>query len=366
MYIQLLVVFLAMAGAFIFSHGNRAPGQHQRGRKNYIIFVCVLFILQSALRDLTVGADTYAYYRSFQDIKYFSWDNIFQRFHDVYIQKEGKDAGYTLLLKIFQIFFTEYRVFLFAVAIFFFFFLGRTLYRNTDSIQDVLIATCIYQALFYSFFSITGTRQTIATGFILWGYQYIADRKLLKFTILILIAAFIHKSALIFYPFFFIAPLRFRRLILTAGIVFFPIMLTFGRGIATYMAKISASDAYMAYAESEYETSGARTFALFILLVGIASWIKLSALKTLPYNNYYITALALAIVFTPLTWIDPSLMRIVQYYSIFTIFLIPQLTQVYTKNMVDRQLIINIIIFVFILFIIKNNSIYSFCWDNFL
>lgn len=170
MEIQLLVLMLAFLGAWYYSLLPAAtPIRENRNRKNYIIFICIILILQSALRHVAVGADTYAYYLKFEEIKLTSWQEIWENFRSVYVLGEGKDAGYPLIQKVFQFFSGEYRIFLFFVAVIFFSSLGYFIYTQTKYISDVFVAIAIYEVLFYSFFSITGLRQTLATAFTFGG-----------------------------------------------------------------------------------------------------------------------------------------------------------------------------------------------------
>lgn len=365
MYIQLLVIFLSLIAAWYYSQGLTLLNRDHR-RKQYVIFVCILLILQSGLRHVAVGPDTYAYNRLFDEIKTTNWEQIWQNFYNVYILGEGKDAGYPLLEKIFQIIFPEYRIFLFAVAIFFFWTLGRFLYKNTTQIGDILISLCLYQVLFYSFFSITGIRQTIATSFTLLGYEYIQNKKIIPFIILILIAAFIHKSVLIFLPFYFIANFKYSRWLLIGATIAIPFIFPIARRFAFLLASISASDAYMTYAESDYETSGAQTFLIFMILLALASIFK--SKSVLSYNiintSPIINAFALALIFTPLAWIDPSLMRIVQYYSIFSLLLLPILINVYSSKIKNRNFIMLICILLLCFVLIQRNTDYAFFWEN--
>ena len=365
MYIQLLVIFLALIGAWYYSQGLTLLNRDHR-RKQYVIFVCILLILQSGLRHVAVGPDTYAYNRLFDEIKTTNWEQIWQNFYNVYILGEGKDAGYPLLEKLFQIIFPEYRIFLFAVAIFFFWTLGRFLYRNTIQIGDILISLCLYQVLFYSFFSITGIRQTIATSFTLLGYEYIQNKKIIPFIILILIAAFIHKSVLIFLPFYFIANFKYSRWLLIGSTLAVPFIFPLARQFATILAALSASDTYMAYAESDYETSGAQVFFIFMFLIALVTIFKSKSIihnkniNTVPIINGF----SLALIFTPLTWVDPSLMRVVQYYSIFSLLLLPILIDIYSSSRQNKNVITAICILLLCLILIRRNAEYAFLWEN--
>lgn len=366
MEIQLLVLMLALLGAWYYSLLPAAtPIRENRNRKNYIIFICIILILQSALRHVAVGADTYAYYLKFEEIKLTSWQEIWENFRSVYVLGEGKDAGYPLIQKVFQFFSGEYRIFLFFVAVIFFSSLGYFIYTQTKYISDVFVAIAIYEVLFYSFFSITGLRQTLATTFTFWGLHFIRQRKLWQYTLLIICAAFIHKSVLLFYPFYFIARLNRPRQLLAASFVIFPVMFVFGRSVAGIMALLSAQDNYMGYALSDANPTGAVDFSIFLLGCGILGWIALRNAKQRDSDMPIIyNAISIAIIFTPLTWIDSSLMRIVQYFSIFILVFLPYVINNLSRDYQTRIVAIVVLTVLFVSVIIMRNVDYAFMWEQ--
>ena len=366
MEIQLLVLMLAFLGAWYYSLLPAAtPIRENRNRKNYIIFICIILILQSALRHVAVGADTYAYYLKFEEIKLTSWQEIWENFRSVYVLGEGKDAGYPLIQKVFQFFSGEYRIFLFFVAVIFFSSLGYFIYTQTKYISDVFVAIAIYEVLFYSFFSITGLRQTLATAFTFWGLHFIRQRKLWQYTLLIICAAFIHKSVLLFYPFYFIARLNRPRQLLAASFVIFPVRFVFGRSVAGIMALLSAQDNYMGYALSDANPTGAVDFSIFLLGCGILGWIALRNAKQRDSDMPIIyNAISIAIIFTPLTWIDSSLMRIVQYFSIFILVFLPYVINNLFRDYQTRIVAIVVLMVLFVSVIIMRNVDYAFMWEQ--
>ena len=366
MEIQLLVLMLALLGAWYYSLLPAAtPIRENRNRKNYIIFICIILILQSALRHVAVGADTYAYNLKFEEIKLTSWQEIWENFRSVYVLGEGKDAGYPLIQKVFQFFSGEYRIFLFFVAVIFFSSLGYFIYTQTKYISDVFVAIAIYEVLFYSFFSITGLRQTLATAFTFWGLHFIRQRKLWQYTLLIICAAFIHKSVLLFYPFYFIARLNRPRQLLAASFVIFPVMFVFGRSVAGIMALLSAQDNYMGYALSDANPTGAVDFSIFLLGCGILGWIALRNAKQRDSDMPIIyNAISIAIIFTPLTWIDSSLMRIVQYFSIFILVFLPYVINNLFRDYQTRIVAIVVLMVLFVSVIIMRNVDYAFMWEQ--
>lgn len=367
MHIQLLVLFLSLLGMAYFNQQRVLRGwDDNRTRKNYIIFCCVLLILQSGLRNVAVGADTYGYKLSFEAIERRSWSDIFENFYRVYVLGIGKDAGYPLIEKIFRLLSDNYQIYLIAIAIFFFYSFGRFVYQNTNSLRSMFIAMCVYQVFFYGFFSITGIRQTIATALILFSYELLIKRKLIPFLFLCFIAAFIHKSALLFIPFYFLANFKYPIKALSIVLISLPVVFVLIRPIARFLTSFSFSQSYANYANSTYETQGAQMFLVYMLVIAIGILYLKQRFKQADENTYRtLNGFCLALFFTPLTWVDPSMMRVVMYYSIFTLFLLGDLVDCFNSeyNKSSNNILILILV-VFGIVLVRRNADYAFFWEQ--
>ena len=61
----------------------------------------VLLILQSGLRHVAVGADTYQYFiNHYVEVERSSWSSLWQDCLVFYNERVGKDPGYHLFLKV--------------------------------------------------------------------------------------------------------------------------------------------------------------------------------------------------------------------------------------------------------------------------
>jgi transmembrane protein EpsG len=196
MIVNVIVILIILISGLVYSDRKSQFVDSDYNRKRYIKFVSFILILQSGLRNVAVGADTYAYYKNFEEIKNTSWQQIWNIIYEYYTAGTGKDPGYPAFLKVVQILITNYQIFLFLIAVFFFIALGSFIYKNTNKLNDAIFAFVLYSSLFYNFFSITGIRQTIATAATLFGYELIKKRKLIPFLILILLASTIHFTLL--------------------------------------------------------------------------------------------------------------------------------------------------------------------------
>lgn len=321
MIVNFIVILITIVSGLLFLNGKGRDVNSRENRKNYILFVSIILILQSGLRNVAVGADTYTYYLQFERIKHLSWTQIYNTIFKYYYMNIGKDPGYLVFQKIVQYIIPNYQLFLLLIAIFFFSALGNFIFKNTVRLMDALFAFVLYSALFFSFFSITGLRQTIATAATLLGYEFIKKRKLIPFLLLILLASTIHKSVLVFIIFYFIANVKNTKYYYIIAFLVLPVV-WFYRNIFNDFLRIAGGYESFVY----YEGTGAYTFTFMLLFVASMAWWRLNSLiKRNNQTQHFFNAFILALVFTPLVWVNPSAMRMVQYFSIFMLLLVPQL-----------------------------------------
>jgi len=364
MIVNLIIVGIILITGLMFYEDAGIYADSRYYRKRYILLICLILILQSGLRNVAVGADTYAYYESFELVKVTSWKEIGTTISDYYRHNIGKDPGYLAFQKISQVLITNYQIYLCLIAVLFFSALGNFIYKNTKRLADAIFAFILYLSLFYAFFSITGIRQTIATAATIWSFEFIKQRKLLPFLILILLASTIHKSALIFLPFYYIAPIKNTKYLYGIVSLLFILFMFFKIPVSAFFKRTGGYEDYI----TPYQGAGTYTFTFMLLLIGVIAFMQMNFIiyknKTvLPFYN----AFALAIVFAPLTWVNPSAMRVVQYYSIFMLLLIPNIIQSFRcYSLKIKRLAFSIAIAMLILLYIKSgmNSEYKFFWQT--
>lgn len=365
MLVNLIVIFLILLFGFLYSNGSRQKVDSSSNRKKYIWIISLILILQSGLRNVAVGDDTFQYFQLFEGIKSTSWQSIYEYAFEYYEFDIGKDPGYLAFQKAIQIVTGEYQIFLIIIAILFFSALGNFIYKNTTRLDDAILAFLIYSVLFYSFFSITGIRQTIATAATLYGYELIKRRKLIPFMILILIASTIHKSVLIFVPFYFVSQIKNAKYLYGIILVLFPLFMIYNNDLSNYVKVLGGYEEY-----DQFEGAGAYTFtAMFLLISIVALWRSEIIIKNNDNAQKYYIAFAIALIFIPLTWINPSTMRIVQYFSIFMLLLVPEIIysfQTLSEN-IKKGITTFVIVVMITLFVKANwnkNLDYGFFWEE--
>ena len=364
MWLQFLVIFLGLLGLSFF--GSPVDDKNIKGRLYYIRFIWLILVLQSCLRNVAVGADTFEYSRRFSYYSTLSWDNIWQSFLDSIFNNEGKEIGYTAFNKLISVFTDEFQWLLVVVAIIFFTVLCNFIYNNTKNTISVFFSLCLYQMLFYGFFSITGIRQTLAVAFVLWGFRFIKNRKIIYFLLTVLFASLFHKTALIALPFYYLARIKSVKTTLVIALICLPILLLFAREFAFLLADVVGD--YATYAESTFKGAGGPNYLILLLILVILTFLKYRNLINMKDINVipYINALAITVVLAPLVWVDPSFIRLSYYYSITLIALFPNLISfMYDPKESNSVFTITAIIILFTsLILFTQNSSYRFFWEE--
>lgn len=341
------------------------------------------WILLSGLRHFSIGADTVAYQFAFYDSKYKSWSVLFKNFRNtifnwklfdegiMYSGNEAtgsafdllmgenalavKDPGYAILCKAFYTIMPDYTAFLIFIAIVFTVPLAILIYRHS---KEPLMSFLIYSCLFYSFFAITGHRQTLATGIALIGYLAFAEKKrFIPFLITILLAYPLHKSVLAFIPIYFLQYIKMDRKKVIIVLIAFPIVFLLRGPLATVLSSFSGYDGY-----DKAEGGQGFTFLLVYVVLMIATlWKGKEATIINPHANWTLAAVCLAFLLTPLMFVNANLMRLVQYYSIFLMLYIPDLVMTFDDH--ETQFAYVLVLFVLVGLFVRNNPQYLFFWQ---
>lgn len=358
MIFQAVILVLAL---FLFLYFNNGVQRlyYYKYKKPYIWILMILCIAQSGLRDLSIGADTLNYHDMFYDAGMMSWREVLDAFHD---SETVKDPGYLAFNKLFYVICPSYRIFLIVTAIVFFYSLGKFLEKYTTSLVEVMVAIALYQCLFYSFFSITGIRQTLATAVSLFSIPYAIDRRFFKFILLVILASTQHRSALLF-SLFYILPLfkNIYRFQLCSFILYFLISFV---GV-TYLSIFLSNTMFDNYAhyllQQDYE--GAKVFQYFIwlLFVGLL-FLKKDTPNSGESTYVFANAVSVAFVLTPLVLLNPSNMRILQYFSICSLIILPRLCLSFGRK---YSVFISLIVFLCLsAYTLYRQTEYKFFWQT--
>lgn len=348
MAVYIINIILIVVWGILFTHKGK------QGRKLICILCCIQWILISGLRAYSVGADTLTYKNAFLNVYYRSWGEIWDSIVNYIHGIDGiKDPGYPLFEKICQIFIGKnYTVFLLIIACMFTIPMSKWIYKYSN---DPCISFLIFSSLFFSFFAITGHRQTIATSLVVFGgYACIKKSRWFPYILLHFIAFFIHKSSIVFLFFYVFKFVKINKPYWIISASFIVLSWIFRNQIMSVLGTFMGYDGYI----EQYEGAGAYTFSLLLTLVYVAVIVLFHGFSKNEDIRMAVHGLTLAMLFTPLTFINPSAMRVVQYFSLFIMVLIPEIIRYFKgKERICVQCLCGAIL---IIHVLSGNFEYSF------
>ena len=207
-------IYMIMAAAVLFL-ALLMRGDLPQNRR-YIIWACILMFIVYGLRDAySVGNDSAtSYLHQFENLKNTSWTQL----------REGVDLNDNIFWRLFAklghtIFNGDYQLFVATISAFVVTVFGRFIYRySVNPVQSFVY----YWGLWFYTFNFSALKQSIAMTFLLLAFDSIMDRKVIKFLIIVSVAALFHFPAIVFLPAFWLVKLNPRReflFVLAAAIV---------------------------------------------------------------------------------------------------------------------------------------------------
>lgn len=327
-------------------------------KKAVCIIGAVNWILLSGLRHLSVGADTYAYKYLFNDAARQSWSSTFEQLRlRLTLANTTKDPGYTIAVKLFQCVSDDYRLWLVLIACVFIIPMAIWIYKYSS---DPCMSFIVFSTLFYSFFAITGLRQTIATAIAFFGGMRLIEKKRpILFLLTILFASLIHASSITLLPLYFLDKIKISKIVLSVYWFLIVFVFVFRDSVFNILKLFSG---YGAYVKSEMASGGAFMLLIIAMAAVYTVFYKQIGISNSAQLNMASNSLFMACIFTPLLLVNESCMRIVQYYSIFIMILLPEYKHIFKK---DSQTVFSAIVCAaMILLLIRNHPTYHFFWES--
>ena len=329
----------------------------KKGKLYFCIQVSIQWIIISGFRSVEVGADTWRYKFMFDEALAQSWSEVFQDFKLWFNSAESiKDPGYTIFQKLLQIFIKDYQIFLILVATIFIVPMSVWIYKNSE---NALFSYIIFSCLFYSFFAITGTRQTIVTGIMVFiGFDLLKKKKNGLYYLLLLLLIPIHKSVIALAIVPFIRKIK----ISDMAILVWSILILFGYIFRVELMSVLSSIVGYSEYDKFYEGAGASTFAILYYLLTLVGLMFNKRIKQMGENMVIsFNMVVVGAVLLPLTFINQSAMRAVQYFSVYLMLYIPQLMSLFVKR--DIAIMNVLLISALIILLILNKPSYTFFWQ---
>ena len=311
--------------ALILLFGLLLHGE-QRGNTKFILVAALLMFCVLGLRDAyTVGNDSASSYRlQFESLKDKDWSDLggpFDWVQDLEKQsgRDDKNVGLEYMMKlVYDSTDGDYQFFITMIS-FFVILANAHLIRkySPDPLQSILYC---FGLLYFSFY-FSALKQSVAMIFVIYSFDAITDRKLLKFLILLALASVFHYPALVFLPAYWIGNMRLGRSYLILLALILLIVYIYRNNIVEWM-----SDAY--YGEDSDHTVASNSHFLMnkvivmLIIIGAALVVR----PPDPSDRVYCSLLALigvATVLQTFAGYGNIFERLADYYFQFSFVFLP-------------------------------------------
>ena len=310
-----------------------------KDKQHFYLIPAIMLILLAGLRHSSVGVDIPGYVDKFIEISKCEWENLFLK-KQIFSHYE---PGYIILNKCISLVTKSEQLFLLIMALLVYLPVCVLYYRNT---QQSFLALCLYICIPSFVVLFSGLRQAIATSFIIGSFQYIKEKKLIKFLFWVAVASLFHQTSLCFLLAYPLYHLRLKKD--KYPVVFVLLLLVFlGRNfLLKYLFNfaIFINDKYESYEIAN--TSSYTMIAVYLLLLCFSLLFCKDSKNMISLRNLFL----MVIFFQFFASIQTNVARLGYYYLIFFPLYIVQCFEDFNiKEIWARKLIISIVMTVFFL-----------------
>lgn len=286
---------------------NAIDNIEYKSTKKYLILIGLILTLIPGLRHYSIGLDTFQYEDFFKGLP----SSLALAF-----KQSRLEPGYTLLNVLFKSFdFVVVQIVVSSILIFFSF---RMVRRYSPMIWLSCLLFIIY-CFYYRCFN--EMRQAIALGFICLSFDYIIEKKIIKYLICLFAAAVFHQTSLIFLStivLLFVDKIKWWQIV---GLF----LCTFGLTIyANFIIQ-----AFLPLFRTDYsgmdEEAGGWGLLLLQVFTFVLAIFRYRYLKWDRTNIILIFMMGVSVAIFPICHINPMLFRLEDYYFVFMIILVPRI-----------------------------------------
>lgn len=300
----LLVISILVTGFFL--HGGEAKN------KRFIIVACLLLFAVYGLRSAyALGADTSSsYLHMYQRMPAVDWSSV-----NPFRRGEYNTLFY-FSAKLFSVMGLDYQWFVSAIALFVTVSFGHWVYRySVNPMQSILY----FFGLMHFTLHFNILKQSVSMALLLWAFDGIMDRKLIKYLLLVGLASLFHFPSAVFLPAYWIAKVK-------SGRAYVLIMVTALILVSRFRSQIL--QLMVSFYETDIGVTGARFIGnKVIIMLGIVGAGFLLRLPT-KEDGLYTTLLqfmGVAILLQTFSYYNNTFERLADYYFQFGILLIPMI-----------------------------------------
>lgn len=291
-----------------------------KGKKAIYIIGCLLMITFSIFRDITVGADTGWYSQCFIYINRFGTLRQALSF--------GWEPLYIVINRVIGYFTENEYIFLAAIS----FLIIVPIFRSIRRYSSFpIMSLLIYLALGYYYGSNGVFRLWLSIAILTFSYKYIIDRNFIKFMIVCCIAFFMHRTAIVFVPAYFLYNMKINDKILFSGILAGGFLGMFGDRIVLFLNQFARIQTY------EHGFNGGIANLVFIWMCLLIIYFFIKGREISDKERLFFNMLWIAAIMQPISLSFSIWSRIVNYFAFSLVYLIPNTIDTYLDTIDNKS-----------------------------
>lgn len=287
----------------------------KRINPNNLTFCIAIFIIFSVLqgfRAYSVGSDTLNYVKIYNYVKVESIKDIITK------SQVNLEIGFQLLLKAFSLVHISDRGFLIIISILINFGFTYFIYKNSKS---PLLSIIIFMGTEYFNLSFTALRQMLAVSIIVNTYPFLIKKEKIRPLCMILLAATIHRTAILFTLSILLQNVKMRKKTYIVGVIAFILLHIVGIPVLNQIIKLTP---YRVYLKSNIVGSGINQLIVIMIYTAFGVYFKYKNNANDDYN-LLIFFMIIAIFIQSITYRIYLIGRLIWYFYIYNTIYLPNI-----------------------------------------
>ncbi len=289
---------------------------HEQADKVFLWIGSFILALLTGLRHSVTGSDTSGYIASFRQFRRLPWESVVDKAHDYY------EVGYRVIMKIIGYITNHENVFFTILALFFAYSLGRFITKNS---KNRFMSLMLYFTVGAFTFQITGVRQSLAMAILLFSFEYIKKRKLVKFLIIVIVASLFHQSAICIIPMYFLAYIKMNLISCAVFVLGGGIMCVYSRSLLQLFHSILGK--YDHYGYSGFEGGAVFVVIMYLITIVVSYMFMKSLDKQDKHNVFFFNMTFVSLLLYILRYFVMIAERVGFYYQFAFIILLPNVIE---------------------------------------
>lgn len=276
-------------------------------RKWYIIFMAILHAFVCGFRYKFLTGDLLKYEWTYRDLLNHSWfsENVLQ---------EGRNTGFFMFMKLVSTITNgDFQILLLVIAIIIEVLVAVLTYRYSPK---PWLSYLVWNCLGFYVFGFSAIKQALAMAIIMWAMMSILEEKPVKFTVLTLIAGFVHFPAIVFLPAYWLAKRRINSRTIFSYLLAGGVISIFRTPIVNFITSLY-------YEEEEFVLNSSNLGGRFFMIIAILMCgIMFRGFQDKNFEKLF-NIVVVAAIFQMFSGFDNIFTRMTDYYFQFAVLFIP-------------------------------------------